>query len=72
MKHRNMSSIKAKTKTQKLQFSNNDAWKYESYYKYQPLFSYKKAFLIFFLNFLDVNICAKNISFTEFFSILNV
>ncbi|MFV1007165.1 hypothetical protein [Bacillus cereus] len=44
MKHRNMSSITAKTKTQKLQFSNNDAWKYESYYKYQPLFSYKKLF----------------------------
>ncbi|MFF2880153.1 hypothetical protein [Bacillus toyonensis] len=36
MKHRNMSSIKAKTK--QLQFSNNDEWKYESYYKYQPFF----------------------------------
>ncbi|EJR22573.1 MULTISPECIES: hypothetical protein [Bacillus] len=44
MNHRNMSSIKAKTKTQKPQFSNNDAWKYESYYKYQALFSYKKLF----------------------------
>ncbi|XKK18034.1 hypothetical protein HFP68_01660 [Bacillus sp. CB28A.1] len=71
MKHHNMSSITAKKKTTQLQFSNNDAWKYESYYKYQPLFSYKKL-LIFFLNFLDVNICAKNISFAEFFSILNV
>ncbi|PER56723.1 hypothetical protein CN988_22690 [Bacillus thuringiensis] len=48
MKHRNMSSIKAKTKTQKLQFSNNEAWKYESYYKYQPLLSYKK--LLHFLS----------------------
>lgn len=35
-------------------------------------YSLIKSFLIFFLNFLDVNICAKNISFTEFFSILNV
>ncbi|WP_179863597.1 hypothetical protein [Bacillus toyonensis] len=42
MKHRNMSSIKAKTK--QLQFSNNDAWKYESHYKYQPLFSYRNFF----------------------------
>ncbi|WP_242785566.1 hypothetical protein [Bacillus cereus] len=58
MKHRNTRSITAKTKTKQLQFSNNDAWKYESYYKYQPLFSYK-SFLIFFLNFLNVNICAK-------------
>ena len=33
-------------------------------------YSLIKSFYIFFLNFLDVNICAKNISFTEFFSIL--
>ncbi|WP_212086202.1 hypothetical protein [Bacillus nitratireducens] len=44
MKHRNMNSIKEKTKIKQLQFSNNDAWKYESFYKYQPLFSYKKLF----------------------------
>ncbi|PFF46874.1 hypothetical protein CN335_02320 [Bacillus thuringiensis] len=44
MKHHNMSSITAKKKTTQLQFSNNDAWKYESYYKYQPVFSYKKLF----------------------------
>ncbi|HGH7182016.1 hypothetical protein WBS55_16345 [Bacillus luti] len=43
MKHRNISSIKHKTVTNKFQFSNNDAWKYESYYKYQPLFSYRKV-----------------------------
>ncbi|WP_192797905.1 hypothetical protein [Bacillus luti] len=43
MKHRNISSIKHKTETNKFQFSNNDAWKYESYYKYQPLFSYRKV-----------------------------
>ncbi|AKR09811.1 hypothetical protein ACTJJY_07095 [Bacillus sp. 22475] len=48
MKHRNMSSITAKKKTTQFQFSNNDAWKYESYYKYQPLFSYKK--LLHFLS----------------------
>ncbi|WP_460229038.1 hypothetical protein [Bacillus cereus] len=48
MKHRNISSIKQKTVSNQLQFSNNDAWKYESYYKYQPLFSYKK--LLHFLS----------------------
>ncbi|AVP48940.1 hypothetical protein C2I25_25505 [Bacillus cereus] len=48
MKHRNMSSITTKKKTTQLQFSNNAAWKYESYYKYQPLFSYKK--LLHFLS----------------------
>ncbi|MBR9653757.1 hypothetical protein CWB33_00745 [Bacillus cereus] len=44
MKHRNMSSIKQKTVPNQLHFSNNDAWKYESYYKYQPFFSYRKLF----------------------------
>lgn len=28
--------------------SNFDAWKYESIYKYSPLFSYKKLFETFF------------------------
>ncbi|MGN5651978.1 hypothetical protein [Bacillus sp. Brlt_9] len=42
MKQQNMSSIKQKTVPNQLKFSNNDAWKYESYYKYQPLFSYRK------------------------------
>lgn len=31
-----------------------------------------KSFYIFFFNFLDVNICVKNILFIEFFLILNV
>ncbi|ONG97572.1 hypothetical protein BKK45_17985 [Bacillus cereus] len=44
MKHHNISSIKQKTVPNKLQFSNHDAWKYESYYKYQPLLSYRKLF----------------------------
>ncbi|WP_167498205.1 hypothetical protein [Bacillus dicomae] len=44
MKHRNISSIKQKTVPNQLQFSNNEGWKYESYYKYQPLFSYRQLF----------------------------
>ncbi|MGE1108313.1 hypothetical protein ACQJ2X_20035 [Bacillus wiedmannii] len=44
MKQQNISSIKQKTVPNQLQFSNHDAWKYESYYKYQPLFSYRKLF----------------------------
>ncbi|PEB49716.1 hypothetical protein CN971_18990 [Bacillus thuringiensis] len=48
MKHRNISSIKQKTVSNQLQFSNNEAWKYELYYKYQPLLSYKK--LLHFLS----------------------
>ncbi|PGK38558.1 hypothetical protein CN907_14520 [Bacillus anthracis] len=44
MKHHNISSIKQKNVPNQLQFSNNDVWKYELYYKYQPLFSYRKLF----------------------------
>ncbi|WP_237980288.1 hypothetical protein [Bacillus thuringiensis] len=44
MKQQNISSIKQKILPNQLQFSNNDAWKYESYYKCQPLFSYRKLF----------------------------
>ncbi|PFV73096.1 hypothetical protein COL05_25680 [Bacillus sp. AFS059628] len=44
MNHLNISSIKQKAVPNQLQFSNHDAWKYESYYKYQPLFSYRKLF----------------------------
>ncbi|MGW6191866.1 hypothetical protein ACWFRC_14250 [Bacillus cereus] len=48
MKRSYTSSIKPKESNEKLQFSNNDAWKYESFYKYQPLFSYSKL-----MNFLS-------------------
>lgn len=41
-------SSKIKTKSEQLEFPNNDAWKYESYYKYQPLFSYKTLFNFLF------------------------
>ncbi|EJQ13754.1 hypothetical protein CN941_14225 [Bacillus cereus] len=44
MKSRYNSSIESKESNKQLQFSNNDAWKYESFYRYQPLFSYKKLF----------------------------
>ncbi|MES5939002.1 MULTISPECIES: hypothetical protein [unclassified Bacillus cereus group] len=44
MKQQNISSIKQKTVPNQLQFANHDAWKYESYYKYKPLFSYRKFF----------------------------
>ncbi|PEI75355.1 hypothetical protein COE82_14745 [Bacillus wiedmannii] len=44
MKQQNISPIKQKTVPNQLQFSNHDAWKYESYYKCQPLFSYRKLF----------------------------
>ncbi|PQZ57749.1 hypothetical protein CQZ94_07875 [Bacillus sp. MYb209] len=48
MKQRYNSSSKSKAEKKQLQFSNNDAWKYESFYKYQPLFSYSKL-----MNFLS-------------------
>ena len=48
MKRSYKSSIKSKESNKQLQFSNNDAWKYESFYKYQPLFSYRKL-----INFLS-------------------
>ncbi|MCP1124033.1 hypothetical protein CN326_05660 [Bacillus sp. AFS018417] len=35
--------------------SNFDAWKYESIYKYSPLFSYKKLFKTFFRIFSTNN-----------------
>ncbi|ETT83370.1 hypothetical protein AT257_25940 [Bacillus cereus] len=48
MKSRYNNSNKPKASNKQLQFSNNDAWKYESFYKYQPLFSYSKL-----MNFLS-------------------
>ncbi|MGN7193421.1 hypothetical protein ACTHS9_04590 [Bacillus mycoides] len=48
MKSRYNNSNKPKALNKQPQFSNNDAWKYESFYKYQPLFSYSK-----FMNFLS-------------------
>lgn len=71
MKHHNMSSITAKRK----QHNSNSLIMMRGNMNHTIStnhYSLIKSFLIFFLNFLDVNICAKNISFAEFFSILNV
>jgi hypothetical protein len=44
----NNNTIGPKDSNKNLKFSNRDSWKYESIYKYRPLFSYKKDFKISF------------------------
>ncbi|WP_176523964.1 hypothetical protein [Bacillus thuringiensis] len=36
-----------KEKCDNLEFSSSDKWQYESYYKYQPLFSFKDLLKLF-------------------------
>ncbi|WP_033706871.1 hypothetical protein [Bacillus mycoides] len=71
MKRRYNNSNKPKASNKQLQFSNKDAWKYESFYKYQPLFSYSKL-MNFLSQLLNVNTCAKYISFKQIFSTYNL
>ncbi|MEY8348074.1 hypothetical protein AALF16_07100 [Bacillus cereus] len=45
---RNNNLIDFRASTKQLKVPNHADWKYESHYKYRPLFSYKKLFNIFF------------------------